>query len=142
MEFTLNNHSGTLDDPVPQKRGVSIFEHKVRPILAAAGCSMEVIRKFIKPSPFSITTDSPPETTHQKHAYEIIKSIPLIYDAIITVSGDGLIHEVLNGFAHHADPARAFSTPVAPIPTGTGNGLSLNLLGIEVFEPCPQPSFT
>jgi hypothetical protein len=29
----------------------------------------------------------------------------------------------------------AFATPVAPIPTGTGNGLSLNLLGIEVFEP-------
>lgn len=51
------------------------------------------------------------------------------------MSGDGLIHEVLNGFAHHADPARAFATPVAPIPTGTGNGLSLNLLGIEVFEP-------
>jgi len=70
----------------------------------------------------------------QKHAYEIVKSISLIYDAIITVSGDGLIHEVLNGFAHHSDPARAFATPVAPIPTGTGNGLSLNLLGIEVFK--------
>lgn len=74
------------------------------------------------------------DTTHRKHAYEVVKSIPLTYDAIITVSGDGLIHEVLNGFAHHADPTRAFATPVAPIPTGSGNGLSLNLLGIEVFK--------
>ena len=58
----------------------------------------------------------------------------LVYDAIITVSGDGLVHEVLNGFAHHAEPMKAFATPVAPIPTGSGNALSINLLGIEVSE--------
>jgi diacylglycerol kinase family enzyme len=40
----------------------------------------------------------------------------------------------MNGLADHADPTRAFATPVAPIPTGTGNGLALNLLGIEVFS--------
>jgi len=38
---------------------------------------------------------------------------------------------VLNGFAEHADPLKAFSIPVAPIPTGSGNGLALNLLGAE-----------
>ncbi|PSR74126.1 hypothetical protein PHLCEN_2v10082 [Hermanssonia centrifuga] len=47
------------------------------------------------------------------------------------MSGDGLIHEVLNGFAKHADPIRAFRTPVAPIPTGSGNGTALNLLGLQ-----------
>lgn len=51
---------------------------------------------------------------------------------MVTVSGDGLVHEVLNGFAEHADPLRALSIPVAPIPTGSGNGLSLNILGAEV----------
>jgi sphingosine kinase len=58
----------------------------------------------------------------------------LDYDAIVVVSGDGLIHEILNGFAHHesGQPTKAFRIPVAPIPTGTGNGLSLNLLGIDV----------
>jgi sphingosine kinase len=54
------------------------------------------------------------------------------YDAVVTLSGDGLIHEVLNGFAHHRDTAKAFRIPVAPIPAGSGNGLSLNLLGFEV----------
>lgn len=51
---------------------------------------------------------------------------------MVTVSGDGLVHEVLNGFAEHADPLRALSIPVTPIPTGSGNGLSLNILGAEV----------
>ncbi|KAG6845322.1 hypothetical protein H0H87_010779 [Tephrocybe sp. NHM501043] len=37
----------------------------------------------------------------------------------------------MNGFAHHEDPKKAFSIPIAPIPTGSGNGLSLNLLGRE-----------
>lgn len=73
------------------------------------------------------------DTTHSGHAQEIAKDLTLDFDAVITVSGDGLVHEVLNGFAQHAESTKAFSIPVAPIPTGTGNGLSLNLLGIEVF---------
>lgn len=72
------------------------------------------------------------DTTHNGHAYDIAKELPLTYDAIVTVSGDGLIHEVMNGFAHHENPRKAFAIPIAPIPTGSGNGLALNLLGIEV----------
>lgn len=72
------------------------------------------------------------DTTHNGHAYEIAKTLPLDYDAVVTVSGDGLIHEVMNGFSHHDEPRKAFAIPIAPIPTGSGNGLALNLLGIEV----------
>jgi hypothetical protein len=46
--ITLSIQKETLDEHVAQKQGVSIFEQKVRPIFAAAGCSMEVIRTFIK----------------------------------------------------------------------------------------------
>jgi sphingosine kinase len=56
----------------------------------------------------------------------------LDYDAVVTLSGDGLIHEVLNGFAHHRQPTKAFAVPVVPCPCGSGNALSLNLLGIKV----------
>jgi len=73
------------------------------------------------------------DTTRHNHAHDIVKSLSLKYDVIVTVSGDGLVHEILNGFAQHADPTRAFALPVAPIPTGSGNGLSLNLLGLEVL---------
>jgi hypothetical protein len=45
----------------------------------------------------------------------------------------------MNGFANHKDARRAFAIPVAPIPTGSGNALSLNLLGFEVSN---MTSFT
>jgi len=61
-----------------------------------------------------------------------VKTLSLDYDAIATVSGDGLIHEVLNGLAEHAEPIKALNIPLAPIPAGSGNGLALNLIGIEV----------
>ncbi|KAF8350667.1 ATP-NAD kinase-like domain-containing protein [Amanita rubescens] len=69
-------------------------------------------------------------TTHSGHAYEIAKELSVDdYDALVTVSGDGLVHEVMNGFANHPNPQKAFNIPIAPIPCGSGNGLSLNLLG-------------
>jgi len=37
----------------------------------------------------------------------------------------------MNGLAQHARSQEAFSIPIAPVPTGTGNGTSLNLLGME-----------
>lgn len=45
-----------------------------------------------------------------------------------------MAHEVFNGFAtHKEDPMRALeSLPIVPVPAGSGNGLSLNLNGLEV----------
>ncbi|EFI28368.1 hypothetical protein CC1G_13902 [Coprinopsis cinerea okayama7 len=103
----VNPHGGS-------GRAVKIFNKTVKPILQAAGCSLKVI-----------------QTERHKHAYEVVKAMDLEYDAIVTVSGDGLVHEVLNGLAQHAQPLKALTTPVAPIPAGSGNGLSLNLLGLD-----------
>ncbi|KAG0707704.1 ATP-NAD kinase-like domain-containing protein [Suillus ampliporus] len=68
-------------------------------------------------------------TTHSGHALEIAREIKLGYDALVIVSGDGLIHEVLNGINQHEHREKAFCIPIAPIPTGSGNAMSLNLLG-------------
>ncbi|KAF9053226.1 ATP-NAD kinase-like domain-containing protein [Panaeolus papilionaceus] len=96
------------------KKGVSIFHKKVEPIFKLAGCTLQI-----------------KHTTHKNHGLEIVKSSTLDYDAVVTVSGDGMVHEVLNGFAQHPESKKAFTIPVAPIPTGSGNGLSLNLLGLD-----------
>jgi len=53
------------------------------------------------------------------------------FDAIICVSGDGIIHELYNGMAAHKLPLKAFRVPISSIPAGSGNGLSLNLLGLK-----------
>jgi sphingosine kinase len=71
------------------------------------------------------------DTTHNGHAIEIAREMNLGYDALVIVSGDGLIHEVLNGINQHEHRDKAFCIPIAPIPTGSGNGMSLNLLGLQ-----------
>lgn len=80
----------------------------------------------------SADVDFDVDTTHRGQARDVARKLSLEFDAVITVSGDGLIHEILNGFSEHANPRGAFTIPVAPIPTGSGNGLSLNLLGFDV----------
>ncbi|KAG6874191.1 hypothetical protein C0995_003737 [Termitomyces sp. Mi166 len=107
LKVFVNPHGGV-------RKGVSVFAKTIEPIFRAARCSLDVIH-----------------TAHRGHAFDVAKNLALDYDAIVTVSGDGLIHEVLNGFAQHETPRKALSIPIAPIPTGSGNGLSLNLLGPE-----------
>ncbi|CAO1618746.1 unnamed protein product [Parajaminaea phylloscopi] len=90
-----------------------LFQTKVRPILEAAGCRIDV-----------------QVTERVNHGLEIAKSLAIEqYDALLTVSGDGLAHEVLNGFAQRSDAVKALQMPICPIPTGSGNGLCVNLLG-------------
>lgn len=50
-------------------------------------------------------------------------------DAIVLVSGDGVVHEVLNGLASRPDALAALRIPVVPIPAGSGNALCVNLVG-------------
>lgn len=107
LKILVNPHGGV-------KKGANIFEKTVEPIFRFAQCISDITY-----------------TTHNRHAYEIAKDLSLDYDAVVTVSGDGIVHEVLNGFAHHEHPRKAFSIPIAPIPTGSGNGLALNILGRE-----------
>jgi hypothetical protein len=71
-------------------------------------------------------------TTHNGHCYEFVKSMSLDYDAIVVLSGDGLVHELFNAFAVHTDPKAAFAMPVVQIPTGSANGFSIALLGLKV----------
>ncbi|KAG8884847.1 sphinganine kinase lcb4, partial [Tulasnella sp. 403] len=90
-----------------------IFEKRIKPILDAARCVTDVTC-----------------TTHRGHAREIAMTLPLTYDAILLVSGDGLPHEVVNGFAQRLDARAAFErTAIVPIAAGSGNAFSVNLLG-------------
>lgn len=56
----------------------------------------------------------------------------LDYDAVVVLSGDGLVHEVFNAFSERDDAVNALGIPVVQIPTGSANGFSLCLLGVKV----------
>lgn len=73
---------------------------------------------------YSVVTTSDPG-----HGREYVKSMALEpYDAVVIISGDGLIHEVWNGLGARPDAARALSLPIGHIPGGSGNGLAKSVL--------------
>ncbi|UZJ56520.1 hypothetical protein CBS101457_005840 [Exobasidium rhododendri] len=97
-------------------KSLQLFASRIRPVLEAAGCVMDLtVTKYVN------------------HGLEIARSMSLKdgFDAIVCVSGDGMLHEVLNGLAQRKDAIEALKIPVAPIPTGSGNAVALNLLGVE-----------
>lgn len=96
-------------------KGRQLFESRARPILEAAGCKLDITI-----------------TTHRMHGLEIARDLKVQdYDAVGIVSGDGLLHEMLNGFATRPDAKAALALPLAPIPAGSGNAMSINLLGAQ-----------
>ncbi|KAN0064849.1 sphinganine kinase lcb4 [Thecaphora frezii] len=92
-----------------------LYESRVRPIFDAAMCKPNVTF-----------------TQYRMHGVEIARDLDVEnYDAIAIMSGDGLIHEVLNGFAKRSDAKKALRLPLAPIPAGSGNAAAINLMGLE-----------
>ncbi|MCO5553567.1 hypothetical protein L7F22_007090 [Adiantum nelumboides] len=93
-----------------QGKSVSLFEQKVRPILEASGCKLSI-----------------EVTKYRYHGHEIAKNLDLEkFDCLICVSGDGMLHEVLNGFASRSDAREAFKRiTVVPIPAGLMADLDL-----------------
>ncbi|KAH7103880.1 ATP-NAD kinase-like domain-containing protein [Auriculariales sp. MPI-PUGE-AT-0066] len=97
-----------------QGHGKTIWTKRVKPIFDAAHAQVDIT-----------------VTERGGHAGELVREMALDYDAILTVSGDGLIHEILNGLANRPDARKALQIPVAPIPTGSGNGFSVSLIGLK-----------
>ncbi|KAF9914692.1 sphinganine kinase lcb4 [Lobosporangium transversale] len=90
-----------------------IWEHTAEPLFKAAGCTYDLTY-----------------TTHRYHAKEIARDLDIrAYDAIVSVSGDGVIHEVINGLMERPDAIIAHKLPLGAVPGGSGNALSFSLLG-------------
>jgi len=74
----------------------------------------------------NITTELK-ETKYQCHCEEIAYSLDLNkYDGIVSVSGDGLFHELLNGLLSRNDWEKARYMPIGMINGGTSNALNIN----------------
>jgi sphingosine kinase len=48
-------------------------------------------------------------------------------DAIVTVGGDGILHEVINGLLKREDWKSVCHTPIAPIAAGSSSAINKNL---------------
>nr|XP_040022073.1 sphingosine kinase 2 [Gasterosteus aculeatus aculeatus] len=77
------------------------------------------------------------QTERQNHARELIREISLTdWDGIIIVSGDGLLHEVINGLMERPDWEQAIKTPVGILPCGSGNALAGSLNHHAGYDMC------
>ncbi|KAJ8005085.1 hypothetical protein DPEC_G00142990 [Dallia pectoralis] len=77
------------------------------------------------------------QTERQNHARELIKEIPLLeWDGIIIVSGDGLLHEVINGLMERPDWESAIKVPVGILPCGSGNALAGSINHNAGYDMC------
>lgn len=79
-------------------------------------------------------------TQYKGHAKDFIRELNILYenwDAIITLSGDGVIHEIINGLMSRDDFHSALQLPIGIVPCGTGNTAISNILNYrrELFSP-------
>ncbi|KAI8340473.1 ATP-NAD kinase-like domain-containing protein [Chlamydoabsidia padenii] len=110
LKVLINPFSG-------QGKAKQIYETQVRSLFEAAKCQVDV-----------------QYTEYQGEATQIALELDIeAYDAIVTISGDGVIHEVINGLLQRSS---ADLLPLGVIPAGTGNALSICLLGEQAgFDP-------
>lgn len=94
-------------------------KNHVLPMISEAGLSFNLI-----------------QTERQNHARELVQGLNLSeWDGIVTVSGDGLLHEVLNGLLQRPDWEEAVKTPMGILPCGSGNALAGAINQHGGFEP-------
>lgn len=109
IKVIINPHGGT-------GRAQKIYTKHIKPILLAAGCTLDE-----------------QVSTHLRHAEEIAQKLDIeAYDIVACCSGDGVPHEVFNGLAKQQFPRLALrKIAVVQLPCGSGNGMSWNLNGTD-----------
>ncbi|KAL6053709.1 hypothetical protein STEG23_018942 [Scotinomys teguina] len=76
------------------------------------------------------------QTERQNHARELVQGLNLSeWEGIVTVSGDGLLYEVLNGLLDRPDWKDAVRMPIGVLPCGSGNALAGAVNHYGGFEP-------
>ncbi|KAF9557600.1 hypothetical protein EC968_007533 [Mortierella alpina] len=67
-------------------------------------------------------------TEYRRHAVDIAYKVDLDdVDTLLVVSGDGVLHEVINGLLSRPDWDRARQLPVGLVPAGSGNAIATSL---------------
>lgn len=97
-----------------QGKALKIYNDQIAPLLLAANAKVDV-----------------QETKYHGHGRDIVKDLDILkYDIICCCSGDGIPHEVINGFNQRPDKVEAFNKiAITQLPCGSGNALSLSTHG-------------
>ncbi|KAJ8264122.1 hypothetical protein GJAV_G00145420 [Gymnothorax javanicus] len=100
----LNPHSG-------KGQALSLFTGHVQRMLTEAGVPHTLVI-----------------TERQNHARELVRQADLSqWDAVVIMSGDGLLFEVVNGLMEREDWETAIQIPLGILPGGSGNALAASI---------------
>ncbi|XP_051037046.1 sphingosine kinase 1 isoform X2 [Phodopus roborovskii] len=92
-------------------KALQLFRSLVQPLLEEAEVSFKLLL-----------------TERQNHARELVCAEELNHwDALVVMSGDGLMHEVVNGLMERPDWETAIRKPLCSLPGGSGNALAASL---------------
>ncbi|OBS73351.1 hypothetical protein A6R68_12028 [Neotoma lepida] len=98
-------------EPGGRGKALQLFQTLVRPLLEEAQVSFKLML-----------------TERQNHARELVCAEELgHWDALVVMSGDGLMHEVVNGLMERPDWKTAIQKPLCSLPGGSGNALAASL---------------
>uniref|UniRef100_H0Y0C9 Sphingosine kinase 1 n=1 Tax=Otolemur garnettii TaxID=30611 RepID=H0Y0C9_OTOGA len=99
-------------------KGLHLFKSHVQPLLAEAEISFTLML-----------------TERRNHARELVRSEELSrWDALVVMSGDGLMFEVVNGLMERPDWDTAIQKPLCSLPAGSGNALAASLNHYAGYE--------
>nr|CDS30015.2 sphingosine kinase 1 [Hymenolepis microstoma] len=104
-----------------QAKAEKILSEFAGPLLSFSGCTFDVFYTGRK----ELLSDAP-RGEYRGHACDYIRELPLSklkkYRALVYVSGDGVLHELVNGLFSRDDVT--YFPPFACIPAGSGNAMA------------------
>ncbi|XP_036920873.1 sphingosine kinase 1 isoform X2 [Sturnira hondurensis] len=99
-------------------KALQLFRSHVQPLLAQADVSFRLML-----------------TERRNHARELVRAEELErWDALVVMSGDGVMHEVVNGLMERPDWETAIRKPLCSLPAGSGNALAASLNHYAGYE--------
>lgn len=124
LELKLKRNMLILVNPIGGKGKAMKIYKKLQPFLNMSDIEFSLI-----------------ETKYYKHAYEYILNADLstvkiiinIGSGIISLSGDGITHEVVNALMHRNDEFYKH-IPIGVIPGGSGNGISATVCSLSNLQ--------
>uniref|UniRef100_A0A3Q3RE35 sphingosine kinase n=1 Tax=Monopterus albus TaxID=43700 RepID=A0A3Q3RE35_MONAL len=104
MMLMVNPQSG-------KEKALALYNHHIQRMLNEANISHTLVI-----------------TERQNHARELVREADLSqWDALVILSGDGLLFEVINGLLERPDWEEAIRTPLGILPGGSGNALAASI---------------
>eukprot|EP00457_Paulinella_chromatophora_P004669 gb/GEZN01004681.1/.p1 GENE.gb/GEZN01004681.1/~~gb/GEZN01004681.1/.p1 ORF type:complete len:446 (+),score=58.50 gb/GEZN01004681.1/:155-1492(+) len=121
----VNPHGGS-------KSAMRIYQEVLLPMSRALGLELDLV-----------------VTQHQGHCLEVTQKLaqdPVSaarkYAVVVCISGDGMLHEAINGLSlppgkatlQNKNPGYLLALPLSALPGGSSNGVATSLAGADAFE--------